>query len=217
MKADCIIFDVDGTLVDSFPGIIDSFIYAIKQNGLPPPKREEVSALIGHHLDDMFKMITGIEQQAIIEMLVKTYREYYPIHGLPGASLYPGTRKVLDGLLEKDKVLAIASNKPKSYGDILMKELGIESLFSSIQFNELDGLDLKFTKADLIRRAMDETNAEDPVMVGDSVIDIRAAKELGVKTIACAFNGNSSERLLAEGPDIVIKDISELTYILNFK
>ena len=215
MKADCIIFDVDGTLVDTFPGIIDSFIYAIKQNGLPPPNKAEVSTVIGHHLDDMFKMITGIEQQAIIEMLVRTYREHYPIHGLPRSKLFPGARKVLDGLLENGKVLAIASNKPKSYGDILMKDLGISPLFKSIQFNELDGLDLKFTKADLIRRAMDETHAEDAVMVGDSVIDIRAAKELGVKTIACAFNGDSSERLLAEGPDIVIKDISELTYILS--
>jgi len=162
----------------------------------------------------MFREVSGASEPEMIKALVLSYRAHYREIGIHKSSLFPGTIETLQALRKGEKMLAVASNKPDDFGMTVMRDAGLLPYFASLQFNRLDGFSLAYTKTELIRRAMEEMGGHSFIMVGDSVVDIRSAKEAGIPVIACAFKTSPEEDLRKEVPDALVREFRDIARIL---
>ena len=185
-----VFLDLDGTLVDSRPGILASLKYAFESIGRPDIAKDDLSWMIGPPFIDSFRKIGLAEPDAAIE----AYRVHYQSSGMFDAAVYdqiPGTLEVLraEGLR-----LYLATAKPHAYARKITAHFGLAAQMLDEFGPELDGT--RNWKGDLLKFALEKTG-EDParsVMVGDRHHDIAAAAEVGMPSIAVTWGyGNPPE------------------------
>ncbi len=208
MRYDGIIFDFDGTLADTSEGVLESLVYALDKLGVPVPPREKLNGFIGPALFLSFQNIIGLSP-ADAEKAVAFYREIYLPQNVYHCKLYDGMKELLGELKAAGFKLAVASAKPQSPLDIVTKHLGIDGCFDRIV-----GADPQVKsndKEELVRRAL---VGEKPVMVGDAVFDVRAAKATGIASVAAAYGFTARETLQKENPDFIADSVKELKEIL---
>ncbi len=187
MQYQNLIFDLDGTLVDSLPGIHSSMKKAIEVV-LPGETMPEMKRVLGPPLLQMFqKMWPKLSEQKINELVV-AFRADYDLNGFLKSQLYPDVVEVLRALKIGKKNLYLLTNKPKIPTQLILKHLGIAPFF--IDCMSPDTLNPPFTEKgeglrDLQVRHSMEINSS--VMIGDSVDDAIAAQETGVGFIAAEY------------------------------
>jgi len=194
-----VIFDVDGTLVDSEALIYLSFMRAYESMGLAAPAREDALNHVGITLDHIFPLATA-------------YREaYHAIHKEQGdrasSPFFPGARAALDALKAQDwTLLAIATGKAQRGLDAMITGHGLEGYFQSAQ--SADGHPSK-PHPSMIHTCLAETGvvAAQTVMIGDTTFDMDMGRAAGVKTIGVSWGHHPVERLNA---DIIIPSFAEL-------
>lgn len=205
-----IIFDFDGTLMDSVGLIVDSMDFASKQHGLTVSPTA-TKGIIGIALVEAIAMLFPDNPEKH-EQIFASYADYYVKHcenDKPFVGIFP----LLQQLQQQNKILAIATGK---------KRAGLERHF------DISGLKPFFT----ISRCADETagkpnplmlseilaetgkNLADSVMIGDSVHDIRMANNLGMDSIAVSYGCETAENLAKENPSAVVATVAELSEIL---
>ena len=172
-----ILFDLDGTLVDSAPGVIASLSASLLQNGVNPIC-ELSEALIGPPLDETLRIISGISDLAILNKLVDTFKEHYDKAGYIKTLLFEGVNDMLQSLHAKGYTLHIATNKRLKPTLLILEYFGWENLFSSVY--ALDSVKPRYVNK--IMMLSDQLSAqfiasEDGVYVGDSAGDKIAAVE----------------------------------------
>ncbi len=214
VKSDYIIFDLDGTLIDSSEGIVDSFNYSLRKNGFKQAEPKKIISVIGISLNTMFNQVSGSKDEKKIACLVQDYLAHYMDNGLSMTSLFPKTFETLKTLKDAGKIMWVATNKPDYLALTAIKGLGIEQFFDEVSCNKLEHEKAIYTKKEVINKLLKKHSPGKAVMIGDSYVDIKAAKELGLFAIAVTYGAGSKDQLLAEQPDLVIDDISELKYIL---
>ncbi len=207
-----VIFDLDGTLFDSFPGIIASIKHAFKENNLRVPDAAEIR--IGWPLSKIMESIVGKDEE-LIRKLIKGYRAHYMMVGMKSTRLFPGVIETLKTLKEKGMVLGVASNKPESFARPLMDDLGITGFFDQVSLNRIEDEHEKFTKLQIMQKVQKGFGNVKPVMVGDTEVDIRTAKELQMYSVGVTYGMCSRDELLAEAPDAIIDGIEELEFVLG--
>jgi len=215
IESEYIIFDLDGTLLDSKNEIVEAFNFALSKNKLETADQKLIISWIGNTLGDIFKGVTGLNDSSIIKSLEKDYREYYLTKGVKEATLFPGARETLKILKEKGKKFGIASNKPDFLGIEILKNAGIFNLFDAIAMNNVEDSQGIGKKEKSIKKVLTEFGTVNAIMVGDSPIDIKSAKNLGLLTVAAAYGCSTADLLLAEQPDVLIQDISELKFVIG--
>lgn len=193
-----IIFDLDGTLVDSDSGIVNSLKFAIAGMGLNPEGFGDLKKYIGPPLFDTFNESFGLGEARANEALVK-YREYYARKGIFEAALYPGVEKMLASLYNDGRSIYLGTSKVVDYARPILEEFGIARYFSFVGGASMDGL--RRGKADVLRHVLEEnpTAAQDVIMVGDTVYDVEGAKEVGLETAAVLWGYGSRWQLEKAG------------------
>ncbi len=182
-----LIFDLDGTLVDSLPGIHTSMQAAIDQV-LPGEVMPEMRQVVGPPLLQMFQKMWPELSQEKLEKLVIFFREDYDRRGFLKTERYPHVIEVLSALKQEGYHLYLLTNKPKIPTELILKHLGLDHFF--IDQISPDSLNPAFTeKAEGLRHLVKHygMDLKQSVMIGDSSDDALAAKEVGMKFIAAEY------------------------------
>ena len=208
-----IIFDLDGTLVDSKPDLCASVNYVRRQYGLLPLREGEIAGLIGDGAHALIRR--ALEEQASednIEDGLDMFLWYYQDHMLDQTGLYAGVEDTLHAL--EDCELAILTNKPYRFSRALLEGLGVEHHFSAIY----GGNSFKQKKPDPVGvfRILSDTNGhpESTWMVGDSSVDVMTGRNAGVTTCGVTY-GYAAETFEDTPPDFLIDKIDELEDLIR--
>ena len=209
-----VIFDLDGTLIDTAPDLIDSLNHTIAAAELSPVTFADLTHLVGQGVRVMIRRAFELRQAPLDpvteESLIERFFDHYASH-MPGKSrLYPGALECLDRLAAAGMNLAICTNKPQELALPLLQKLGLAARFAAIT----GGNTFAVRKPDA-RHIVGtiEMAGADPafsLMVGDSVNDILAARNAGIPSIAVTF-GYSDVLVETLGSSRVIEDYQELT------
>jgi phosphoglycolate phosphatase len=210
-----ILYDLDGTLADTRRDIINGVRYALKTLKGPDLTDDEIKACVGTGLHALIKDVFRTQDEALADKGAKLYREHYKKHMLDHTRLYPGAREFLEYF--KDRKQAVITNKPNPFSSQILKALGVADYFIAILAGD-NGLPFKPDPA-AIRHLMEEVGAaeEGVLFVGDSSVDIQAARNAGVE-IATLSHGFASESVLREAnPDSIAHDFKELLMLAREK
>ena len=207
--ADPILFDLDGTLTESGPGIMSSVRYALAKMGEPALDDEQLRRFIGPPLLDSFRDFCGFDP-AEVAVAIAAYREYYATDGQYENSVYDGIPELLASLRTAGRTLAVATSKAEVYAASILEHFDLAGYFSTVVGSELDGR--RTAKSDIISEALDRLGrpASGTVMIGDRSHDVRGAVTVGVGSIGVLWGYGDGAELTAAGADALAATPAEL-------
>jgi len=213
MRYDAVLFDLDGTLTESEPGIVSSIRYAIERLGLPSPEDWQLRALIGPPLmEGLMKL--GLEE-AVAQEGVRLYRERFSVAGWCDNSVYTGIPALLRSLKAQGVYIALATAKPERFARMIVEHFGIARYFDKVCGVRMD--QMHADKAELIAAAL-PPDVNRAAMVGDRMYDMRGAKAAGVDAIGVLYGYGDREELAHAGADHIAQTVGDLTeYLLDDK
>ena len=209
-KYDVILFDMDGTLTDSSPGIMNSIIYALKKYNLNVENTDELRKFLGPPLHESFRDFYGFDEEKAMEAVL-FYREYFSTNGLLENAVYDGIPALLKALKENDKRLIVATSKPQDFTDRIMDNFDLTKYFEFVAGSNMDGTRSK--KAEVIEYALHSCKIADKskvVMIGDRKHDVLGAKTVGIDSIGVEYGYGNYEELSAAGATYIVKTVEEL-------
>ena len=215
-KKTTVIFDLDGTLLDTLEDLTTSANYAMAEMGFPSRSKEEVRSFVGNGIAVLIrKCVPETIDEELIQKATEIFKKHYAIHCNDCTRPYPGIEELIDILRGKNIKMAIVSNK----GDFAVKELA-EIYFKgtipvAIGEKESDGIRKK-PAPDTVFKAMEllDSKAKDTVYVGDSEVDIKTAANAGLDLVLCAWGFRDETFLKEQGADIIIQEPKELVNII---
>lgn len=204
-----VVFDLDGTLVDSYAAITDSLNHARAGWDLTALPESEVRLQVGRGLETLIADLVGEDR---VEQGVVRFRERYAQVYASGTRILDGVPETLEQIARSGYRMTLASNKPARFSGPILEHFGIDHLFDAVEGPDTAGA----TKPDpaMIRRclrAMDVTSAE-AVYVGDMVLDVESGLEADVGVILVAGGSSSVESLRDTGRPVLdsIRKLPEL-------
>ena len=206
-----VIFDLDGTLLDTTEGVLNAVQYTISKCGLPQLSQECLRSFIGPPIQDSFSMAYGIDDPDRLQELAGIFRSRYKEHELYKAEPYDGIYETCEQLRDFGLMLAVATYKREDYAVDIMRHFGFDKYMAAIYGADHEN---KLKKADIIKKCVSLTDGR-AVMVGDTVNDSIGAKKAGIDFIGVLYGfgfHDSSEPALAEckGCAASAKELGEL-------
>lgn len=205
-----ILFDLDGTLIDSGAGITNSVIYALKKYGIEVFDRQTLYRFIGPPLHESFEKFYGFLPEQAKEA-VEYYREYYREKGVYENVVYDGIEASLKKLSDAGKTLLVATSKPEAFAKQILSHIGLSGYFECIAGANMDGTRTK--KSEVIAYALSLCGVRDvskALMVGDREHDILGAKALNMDAAGVLFGYGSYEELKCAGADYLFKNAEDI-------
>ena len=208
-----VIFDWDGTLMDSVGRIVSCMQKSALDCSLPIPSTEQVKEIIGLSLREAMPRLFADVTDAQVDALIVRYREHYLFLDETPTPLFPGVAEVITSLHAQGFILAVATGKARAGLDRVLQETGLASFFHASRGadearSKPDPLMLEQLLADL------EIPLHQAVMVGDSIHDMAMAKQLGMARIGISWGVHSAERLEIYQPQAVIASLNLLPTLL---
>jgi len=211
-----LLFDLDGTLVDSLPGITASLNHALSAMGFPTHGSLEVRRFIGNGSWMLAKR--GAPQDApdeVVAAIELAFKAHYDLHWQGGTSPYPGVPEMLAELHGKGHPMAVLSNKPHPFTTVI-----VGRLFPGIPFDAVVG------QKEGIPHKPDPAGAleivrifglppQDCMLVGDSTIDLETARNAGIRSVAVTWGYHDRAPLAESGPGLIIDQVGELPRVLE--
>lgn len=218
-----VLFDLDGTLSDSAPGIVKSVAYALDKLGFSYDGTESLKRFVGPPLREEFMKYCsfGIDEG---NRAVDLYREYYTVKGIYDNTMYDGVPEMLGELSAKGYILAVATSKPEKFARSILEryrigengERSAASVFAYVGGSELNGD--RTDKAEVIEYVMKslgkDVTPDKCVMVGDREHDIIGARKLGMRSVGVLWGYGSRSELENAQADIIFDSPSELAKML---
>ena len=191
-----LIFDMDGTIADTSPGIYASYRHVARELNVECPSDAELNGIIGGSLPSNIKRIFNLGDDLVSDA-VRIYRDYYSVRGYLGSVMYDGILQVMQELKKRGYTLAVATMKAQTFAERLLEMWNISDYFSLVF-----GVDYRdtMTKDEMIKNCMlkTKTRSEDTYMIGDSRQDRQAAELSGVNFLAVTYGFYYSEELCRE-------------------
>jgi len=208
-----VLFDLDGTLVDSSAAIRASLTHALEGLGSSWPEDLAVQTVIGLPLIDILHERFGLTG-APAERAIALYRAHYAPEARAATRVYDHVEAALAALRDSGRRLYLATVKPTAIAEKVLCEMGLDGYFSGVAGSSTDHS--RRHKGDIIRHALDQYRLQAPhsVMVGDRDQDIHGARRNGVYAVAVTYGFGSPEELRAAGPDHLVDCCSELPGLL---
>ena len=211
MKFTHIFFDLDGTLIDSKPGIFSSLFYTMNKLEIPEKSRPaDLDAFIGPPLRVSFRTLFGFDDK-MAELATIIYREYYTTQGWSQFSVFPEIPATLKWLCDKGINLSVVTSKAEIYTAPVLDKAGISSLFQTVSGCEINGD--RSEKAELITYTLNKLAlrpSPDILMIGDRNFDIIGARVAGISAAGVTYGYGSREELLSEKPLFLIDSPGQL-------
>jgi phosphoglycolate phosphatase len=205
-----IFFDLDGTLTDSGPGIMNCALLALDHFGIPVSSREALRVFVGPPIRDTFRKF-GVPE-AEIETAVEVFRGRYTTVGKFENTPYPGIRELLESLKADGHRLYVATSKPEVTAKEILDKFELSQYFEKICGAAMDGS--RDDKAQVIAYLLGGRAPEDVLMVGDTAYDVLGAKAHGIPTVGVAWGyGDTAQMLEVGAVKIVEKPDGLLQYL----
>ena len=207
-----IVFDCDGTIVDSLSSIALVIQNTFKNVGIISPSKEAIKATIGLHLKDAFKVLLVKQDQELVTILMRKYKQEMSRHRELVKEidpLYPDAKNIIMGLYLEGCTLGIATGKSKMGLERTLQHHDLTGYFSNFQTS--DNCRSK-PSPDMLNCAMAEMNMapENTLMVGDTTYDMEMAINAGTKAIGVAWGYHDVDSLYSAGASVVIHKYREL-------
>ncbi len=208
-----VVFDLDGTLVDTGPDLTAALNHCLHLEGLPPVSVPTVKDMVGLGARKLIERGLAYHEAAVsparFEDLAQAFLRFYADNICDLSTPYPGVARALDALRAADVVMGVCTNKPVAMSIALLAALGLDHYFSA----NLGGDSLPVRKPDaqhlLATLQAMQANPEQAVMIGDSMVDVGAARNAGVPIIAVSFGFSTLPAQHFEA-DAVIDHFDEL-------
>lgn len=213
-KYDYILFDLDGTLIDSGPGIMRAMTYALDKMGKQVDNPDDLHACIGPPLSESFKKLFNIEESQI-KQAIDYYRECYRGGAIFEATLYPGIVEMLKQIKEMDYKIVMATSKPEHFAKMIAEKMGFEQYFDFIGGSTFQ--ETRTSKREVIEYVLEQMGnppIERVVMVGDRKYDVIGAAECGIETIGVLYGGYGTREEMLEANAKYVAETPE--EILNY-
>jgi len=197
-----VIFDLDGTLLDTSEGIYEGILFAIKKLGLTLPSSEHLKTFIGPPIQNSFKSYYGLTEEKSLEA-AGVFREYYKNESLLKAHAYDGIYDCLQDLVSSGYKIGVATYKREDYALKILNHFNFGTYCKSMHGSDFEG---KLSKSDIIQKTLDELglDATNSVYVGDTKGDYEAAKKVGTKFLGVLYGFGFSElNQLGENENVI--------------
>jgi phosphoglycolate phosphatase len=206
-----LIFDLDGTLVDTAPDLLDALNAILIREGRRPVDHADLRHLVGfgarRMLAEAFAMTGGLADEARLPGLIDDYIAHYRQHVAVASRPFPGVEETLAALKGQGAKLGVLTNKPQELTDLLLPALRLDTYFDAIHgagrysYNKPD--------ARVLHHVVDELGGGPAVMIGDSVTDVQTARAAQVMVILVSF-GYTPEPAHALGADAVVDRFADI-------
>lgn len=209
-----ILFDLDGTLTDSAPGILNSVRHACRKLGLEMPAEATLRRFLGPPLPASFRDYLHLNE-ADVARAVAAFREYYPDKGIFENEVYPGIPELLRDLKAAGKTVLMATSKPEVFARRIMEHFSLERYFDAICGATID--ETRTDKGDVIAYALRTAGIADlrrTVMVGDREHDVKGALRNGLPCIGAVYGYGTTEELEAAGACALADKVEDLHRLL---
>jgi phosphoglycolate phosphatase len=212
MRYDAVLFDLDGTLVDSLPDIAATANRALAWYGLPPLRQEEVKGFVGwgvrHLVEGCFA-----GRVADVEEAIRVFRRFYVEHPCERTTVYRGVRETLDALAGVP--FGVVTNKPQAVSEAVLAALDLSRRFALVVGG--DALPQRKPDPAPVEHAMRRLGVapDRTLFVGDGVPDLQAARGARVDVCLVAWGYGSPSELQAAGPDYFVEGFGELLSIVR--
>lgn len=210
----CVLFDMDGTLLDSAAGVTASAAKALAAVGAPVPSLAELRAYVGPPMIESFRGPAGLNEETAQKALGH-YRQTYANEGASQSSLYEGIRELLERLNTAGVPMAVATSKVEDQAILLARRFGLEHYFVNIcGASDREG---RSSKAEvlaelLLRLGCAGVDLSHPVMVGDRSYDVDGAASHGIPTLFASWGYGaaleaSAAALVTSSPQAVLEAV----------
>jgi phosphoglycolate phosphatase len=213
MAALTVVFDLDGTLVDTAPDLIETLNVVLARQGLPPVAYAEARSMIGGGARKMIENGLKLEGRhladGLVDRMFKEFIDYYAAHIADRSQPFPGLEQALDHLAADGCRLAVCTNKLEGLSRLLLGALGLTPRFAAICGQ--DTFQIQKPDPEILRRTIGAAGGElsQAIMVGDSGTDIATARAAGIPVVAVDF-GYSETPIQELGPDRLISHFDKL-------
>lgn len=201
-----VLFDLDGTLIDSREGISNAANYAADCMGLPPMPFAQLREFIGPPLVELFRCGYGMEPRQAQEA-VAHYREYYNEKGKDEFTVYDGIPETLQGLRDAGMEVALCTAKPEKFAVPILQKSGMDAYIQQVFAATLSRT--VSHKADLVEEAQ-RTLSVPCVMVGDRCFDIDAAHHCGAESVGVLYGFGTRQEIENCRPTYIVETPQEL-------
>ncbi len=211
-KYEYILFDLDGTLTDSGPGIMNGFEYSLGKMGVEYPGRDYLKQFVGPPLGDSFEKTLGFSPEDAAKGIA-FYREYYAEKGVYENDVYPGIPELLEKLKASGKKLIVATTKAELMANVVMDHFGLRKYFDlMVASNNPD----RKNQIDVLGFAIEYggVDRERAVMVGDRFYDITGAAHFGMTSVGVLYGYGSRQELEEAGASHIAESVEDLYDIL---
>ncbi len=206
-----VVFDLDGTLLDSYAAIHECLSLVLEAFGRPPVTPAETRRMVGHGLEALVARAVGAENVAAG---VRIFRDRYEKIGPTSSMLLPGADAVTRRLVEAGIPLAIASNKPARFSREILEALGLLARFAFI--GGPDGGFPPKPAPHMVFIALATMGAKgcESVYVGDMPVDVATARAAEIPVVVVPSGSATEDELRAVSPDVLIRDLNDLPSLL---
>lgn len=216
MKYDLVLFDFDGTLMNTSPGIFYCARQAMTELGLPIRPDVNMNLFVGPPLGDCFRLTFGLEEQ-YVDKACDIYRKYYSTVGRFKAEFYPNVIESLGKLKKMGLPMGITTMKGGNLAQLMVDHFGLSEYIFKVVGADLKG---RRTKADLVNQATEEFGLADArqrvLLVGDTMLDAEGARIAGTDFLGVSFGfGQFSNEQRAKFRHPLMEDFSELPVFVS--
>ncbi len=209
-----IFWDLDGTIINSYPGVVESALYALKHFGLTEDNPQILRRFIGPPLRVTFGEFYDMDEEQI-EEAVRKYRENYHAGGMFKCEPYPGVKEAMDAFNAAGFKQIIASSKPEHMCRMILERFGLIEKMDDIVGASLDGrIDTKQEVLEEAFRRLGNPDKSEVVLIGDTKYDAIGAKTVDIDCIGITYGFGTREELIEHGACQVYDTIDEVVEVL---
>ena len=216
MRYRAVVFDLDGTLVDSLSDLADSGNALLALYGTPPHARDAYRYLVGNGSRTLIERLLPEEKDPVIEEALAKYKEIYARSLLRQTKPYPGILALLDELWQRKIPMAVCTNKHPSAAETVIGTLFSPHLFAA-SVGDRPGVPRKTDPANLLY-LLDELGVapEETAYVGDTSVDMQTAVRAGALPVGVLWGFRDKAELLASGAEVLLAHPAELLEKVDF-
>ena len=212
VEVDLIIFDLDGTLVDSKEDIVNAVNFTLRKLGLNEKQFDEIVSYIGTGVESLIRKAIGDKNRDLLDKGISIFEDYYKKHSATKSKLYPHVEDVLKQF--RDKQMFVVTNRKRDMALVTLNSLEITKFFKDIIGGD-DVSCLKPSACSLDKALKYNKNGKRSMIVGDMDLDILSGKRAGILTCAVTYGIGKKEDILKAEPDYIIDDIGQLKDIIK--
>ena len=207
-----VLLDLDGTLIDSRPGIAASCLATLRALGHAPDEAFDITPFIGPPLEEVLRVLLRTYDDDRLDEAVSAYRQHYGDSGFRGSELYPGIGEALEDMRQAGLRIYMATSKREIFARRIAEHLNLagyfDGIYGSVQGGALDH------KPELLAHILSERNlmASDALMVGDRRHDIVGAHAVKMRGLGVLWGYGSRDELETAGADHLVERTADLAH-----